>query len=120
VENLNCFPDHGRGATIACIAGRPNNPHGPALPDVVFVSLLILGFDPALWGGLSEFRGEVTQQWYEDGEVWWGVKFGGSIGWCQVRPGDYQTFDWRQPPAPAIPQPPTLSVEEGSVGCLQN
>ena len=35
-------------------------------------------------------------------------------------PRDCRTFDWRQPPVPASPQPSALSVEEGSIGCLQN
>ena len=47
VENLHCFADRGRGGTIAYVTGEPNNPHMFLLPDVVFVPLLILGFDPA-------------------------------------------------------------------------
>lgn len=81
---------------IPCVPGIPNGQNGRMLPQHVWVPLEILRFDPVRWGGLRTFFGNVQASWWEDDVWWYGIEFGGAIGWRKVAVNDCQTMDWRE------------------------
>lgn len=99
------------------------------LPKDVWVPLRVLGYDPTQHGDLTDFMGEVQQGWFDDGVYWYGVQFGGAIGWRKVAQADCKTLDFLQHP---LPRPYTTAVPDsmpyrapslahnGSIGRLQN
>lgn len=80
------------------------------LPDHVWVPLRLLRYEPDQWGGLEDFLRDVEQAWFEDGQHWFGVQFGGSTGWRKVAPSDCKTLDWHREPL----QPATVGPARGS------
>jgi hypothetical protein len=53
----------------------------------VKVQLQLLGYDPGLWGGLTEFRGLVVDRYYQQitGCSMFSIDFGGSIGQREIK-----------------------------------
>lgn len=82
--------------TVPCQESRPNNRSRSVVPDGVCVSLQPLGYGSSQWGNLQEFFGEPSQTWWEDGVQYFGVEFGGSVGWHKVRAIDCRCLEWRQ------------------------
>lgn len=90
---------------IPCVPGVRNGPNGMVLPNHVWVPLRILGFDPTQWGGLQTFLGDVQQAWWEHTVQFYGVDFGGGIGWRKVAVADCHSMDWRAERSPPYTRP---------------
>lgn len=87
---------------LPCQPNGPNNRQGTMLPDGVWVRLPSLEYEPRQWAGLQAFCGDPILATWEGTVQFFGVQFGGGVGYHLVPVTECLMLDWRLWPADAI------------------